>query len=118
MVPGTRMRHTRSHTHAHAHTLPPTPTGTEVLRLPMPLVVTADLRLNEPRYAKLPNIMKAKKKPLEAIDAASLGIDLSPRYTIVEVNDPPVRAAGIVVDSVDSLVDKLANEAKVEGFQS
>ena len=93
-------------------------TGTEMLKLPIPLVITADLRLNEPRYAKLPNIMKAKKKPLEAIDSASLGIDLSPRYTVVEVNDPPVRAAGIVVDSVDSLVEKLGSEAKVEGFQS
>ena len=72
-----------------------------------------DLRLNEPRYATLPNIMKAKKKKIETMDAESLGIDLTPRIVTVECNDPPVRAAGITVDSVDTLVDKLKNEAGV-----
>lgn len=90
-----------------------TDNGTEVIQVGTPLVVTADLRLNEPRYAKLPNIMKAKKKKIEAIDAASLGVDLSPRIEVVEMNDPPTRAAGIVVEDVTTLVDKLKNEASV-----
>mmetsp|Transcript_69668 Transcript_69668/g.194744 ORF Transcript_69668/g.194744 Transcript_69668/m.194744 type:complete len:122 (+) Transcript_69668:898-1263(+) len=90
-----------------------TDNGTEVIQVGTPLVVTADLRLNEPRYAKLPNIMKAKKKKIEAIDAASLGVDLSPRIEVVEMNDPPTRAAGIVVEDVTALVDKLKNEASV-----
>lgn len=90
-----------------------TDTGTEEISFPVPAVVTTDLRLNEPRYATLPNIMKAKKKPIESISAEDLGVDLSPRNQVIKVEDPPVRAAGILVDDVDSLVDKLKNEAKV-----
>lgn len=90
-----------------------TDNGLETLSMNLPAVITADLRLNEPRYATLPNIMKAKKKKIETMDAESLGIDLTPRIVTVECNDPPVRAAGITVDSVDTLVDKLKNEAGV-----
>lgn len=90
-----------------------TDAGVETLSMPLPAVLTADLRLNEPRYATLPNIMKAKKKKIDTKDAADMGVDLAPRHTIVEVNDPPTRAAGITVDDVDSLVDKLKNEAGV-----
>jgi len=84
-----------------------TDSGSETIKVPLPSVVTADLRLNEPRYATLPNIMKAKKKPLETINVADLGIDVKPRNTVVKVEDPPVRKAGIVVDSVDTLIAKL-----------
>jgi len=87
--------------------------GSEKIKVSLPSVVTADLRLNEPRYATLPNIMKAKKKPLETIDAASLGIDLAPRNTVVKVEEPPVRKAGVFVENVDALIDKLRNEAAV-----
>jgi electron transfer flavoprotein beta subunit len=87
--------------------------GTEKISLNLPAVISADLRLNEPRYATLPNIMKAKKKPIEIIKAIDLGIDLEPRNIIVSVEDPPVRKAGIEVDSVDTLIDKLKNEAAV-----
>jgi electron transfer flavoprotein beta subunit len=90
-----------------------TDNGLETLSMNLPAVITADLRLNEPRYATLPNIMKAKKKKIETIDAESLGLDLTPRIVTVECNDPPTRAAGITVDSVDTLVDKLKNEAGV-----
>ena len=90
-----------------------TDTGTEVVNVALPSVVTADLRLNTPRYPKLPNIMKAKKKPLEVKAAADYGVPLDPSITIVEVNAPEARAAGITVDSVDDLVDKLKNEAAV-----
>lgn len=90
-----------------------TDNGTEVVRLNLPAMVTADLRLNEPRYATLPNIMKAKKKKIESIEAASLDVDLAPRFTVVEVSEPPPRAGGITVESVDDLVDKLKNEAQV-----
>ena len=90
-----------------------TDAGTETLALQTPAVVTADLRLNTPRYPKLPNIMKAKKKPLEAIDAASLGVDLTPSIVVEEVKPPPARSAGVTVESVDDLVDKLKNEAAV-----
>lgn len=90
-----------------------TDVGTEKITLNLPAVISADLRLNEPRYATLPNIMKAKKKPIEVIKAADLGIDLAPRNIIVSVEDPPVRKAGVEVDSVDTLVDKLKNEAGV-----
>jgi electron transfer flavoprotein beta subunit len=76
-------------------------------------VITADLRLNEPRYASLPGIMKARKKPMEEIDAASLGIDLGRAVTIVSVEPPPERAAGRVVESVDELIAALQGEAKV-----
>lgn len=88
-----------------------TDAGTEKLQIKMPSVVTADLRLNEPRYATLPNIMKAKKKPIETVDAASLDIDLEPRNVVTAVNDPPTRKAGITVETVDELVDKLKTEA-------
>jgi electron transfer flavoprotein beta subunit len=90
-----------------------TDSGTEVIEVNAPSIITADLRLNEPRYATLPNIMKAKKKPMETIDAATLDVDLAPRITVVEVNEPPARKGGIVVDDVDSLVDKLKNTAAV-----
>jgi len=79
----------------------------------MPAVVTVDLRLNEPRYASLPNIMKAKKKPLDSMSAADLGVDIAPRLTITRVEEPPAREAGIKVSDVAELVDKLKNEAKV-----
>jgi len=90
-----------------------TDSGIEVLTMNLPAVITADLRLNEPRYATLPNIMKAKKKKIETMVAADLGLDLEPRIITIECNDPPVRAEGIKVDSVDDLVDKLKNEAAV-----
>ena len=87
--------------------------GLEHLEIRMPAVVTVDLRLNEPRYASLPNIMKAKKKPLDSISAADLGVDIEPRLTITRVEEPPAREAGIKVSDVAELVDKLKNEAKV-----
>jgi electron transfer flavoprotein beta subunit len=87
--------------------------GLERLDLKLPAVVTTDLRLNEPRYASLPNIMKAKKKPIDTLSPADLGVDISPRLTVVEVNEPPARKAGVKVASVAELVDKLRNEAKV-----
>lgn len=88
-------------------------TGIQTLSMPLPAVVTADLRLNEPRYATLPNLMKAKKKPMKAMKAEDLGVDLAPRMQVLEVADPPTRAAGKKVESVDELIDKLKNEAKV-----
>lgn len=87
--------------------------GLETVSLSMPSVVTTDLRLNEPRFVKLPNIMKAKKKPLEVIPMDSLGLDTASRVKILKVEDPPQRAAGIKVASVEELIDKLKNEAKV-----
>lgn len=87
--------------------------GLQTLDLDLPGIITADLRLNDPRYASLPNIMKAKKKPLEKISADSLGVEVSPRLEILEVFEPSVRQAGIRVDDVAALVDKLRNEAKV-----
>eukprot|EP00127_Corallochytrium_limacisporum_P001936 Clim_evm91s88 gene=Clim_evmTU91s88 len=87
--------------------------GLENIKVKMPAVVTADLRLNEPRYATLPNIMKAKKKKVEKIKPADLGVDITPRLKVISVEDPPVREAGIKVETVDELVDKLKNEAKV-----
>ncbi len=87
--------------------------GLETLSLSIPAVVTTDLRLNTPRYASLPNIMKAKKKPIETIPAADLGVDVSPRLKTLKVSPPPTRSAGIKVGSVAELVDKLRNEAKV-----
>jgi electron transfer flavoprotein beta subunit len=87
--------------------------GLETVKLNLPAVVTTDLRLNEPRYAKLPNIMKAKKKPLEVIDAGSTGVDLTPRLMTLKVSEPPRRKAGTRVGSVTELVEKLRNEAKV-----
>ena len=87
--------------------------GLETIALTLPAVVTADLRLNEPRYASLPNIMKARKKPIETIKPADLGVDPAPRLTMVKVEEPAKRQAGVKVGSVAELVDKLRNEAKV-----
>ena len=87
--------------------------GLETVELKLPAVVTADLRLNEPRYASLPNIMKAKKKPLETVTADSLGVDVAPRLTTLKVAEPPSRKAGVKVADVAALVDRLKNEAKV-----
>jgi electron transfer flavoprotein beta subunit len=87
--------------------------GLETVSLTLPAVVTTDLRLNEPRYASLPNIMKAKKKPMDVIPAADLGVDMTPTLEILGVEPPSERQAGIKVESVDELVDKLKNEAKV-----
>jgi len=87
--------------------------GLEHITSPMPAIITVDLRLNEPRYASLPNIMKAKKKPLDQISLEDLGVDASPRLTTVKVEEPPAREAGITVGSVSELVEKLKNEAKV-----
>lgn len=87
--------------------------GMETLRLALPAVITTDLRLNEPRYASLPSIMKAKKKPLESIAASDLATDLAPRIKTVSVAEPAIRNAGIKVKSISELVDKLQNEAKV-----
>ena len=87
--------------------------GSETLSFALPAVVTTDLRLNEPRYATLPNIMKAKKKPLEVIKAADLAVDIAPRIKTRKVSDPPKRSAGTVVPDVATLVNKLKNEAKV-----
>ncbi|KXU92987.1 electron transporter RnfB [Caballeronia megalochromosomata] len=87
--------------------------GAETLALRLPAVVTADLRLNEPRYVTLPNIMKAKKKPLETMKPAELGVDVTPRLKTLKVVEPPKRSAGITVPDVKTLVEKLKNEAKV-----
>ncbi len=87
--------------------------GLETIALTLPAIVTADLRLNEPRYASLPNIMKARKKPIETIKPADLGVDPTPRLTTLKVVEPPKRQAGKKVGSVAELVDKLRNEAKV-----
>jgi len=87
--------------------------GSQTVRLQLPAIVTTDLRLNEPRYVTLPNIMKAKKKPLETVTPESLGVDVTPRLTTVKVTEPPQRGAGIKVADVASLVDKLKNVAKV-----
>ena len=87
--------------------------GLETVKLQLPAVISTDLRLNEPRYAKLPNIMKAKKKPLDVIAVADLGVDIAPRLTVLKVTEPPQRQAGVKVESVAELVEKLRNEAKV-----
>ncbi|MBT3645263.1 MAG: electron transfer flavoprotein subunit beta/FixA family protein [Pseudomonadales bacterium] len=87
--------------------------GLETITVKLPAIVTTDLRLNEPRYASLPNIMKAKKKPIDIFTPADLGVDVSPRVKTLKVEPPAERAAGIKVDSVEVLVDKLRNEAKV-----
>ncbi len=87
--------------------------GLEVLALTLPAVVTTDLRLNEPRYVTLPNIMKAKKKPLETVKPADLGVDVAPRLKTLKVSEPPKRSAGIKVPDVATLVNKLKTEAKV-----
>jgi electron transfer flavoprotein beta subunit len=87
--------------------------GLETLEMELPAVVTTDLRLNEPRFASLPNIMKAKKKPLDVMDVQELGIELNPHTEVLKVEPPAARKGGIKVESVAELVDKLANEAKV-----
>ena len=87
--------------------------GLEKVTLKLPAVVTADLRLNEPRYVTLPNIMKAKKKPLEVVKPEALGVDIAPRLKILKVQEPPRRGAGVKVADVKELVAKLKNEAKV-----
>ena len=87
--------------------------GLQTLELTIPAIVTTDLRLNEPRYASLPNIMKAKKKELTVKSAQDIGVDISPRTELLSVELPPTREAGVIVESVDQLVDKLKNEAKV-----
>jgi electron transfer flavoprotein beta subunit len=87
--------------------------GLETVELKLPAVITADLRLNEPRYASLPNIMKARKKQIDILKPADLSVDVTPRLTIVSVAEPPGRKAGIKVPDVATLVDKLRNEAKV-----
>jgi electron transfer flavoprotein beta subunit len=87
--------------------------GLETLRLSLPAIITTDLRLNEPRYVTLPNIMKAKKKPLEVLTPDALGVDVAPRIKTLKVTEPPKRAAGIKVPDVATLVSKLKNEAKV-----
>ncbi len=87
--------------------------GLETVQLSLPAVVTTDLRLNEPRYVTLPNIMKAKKKQLDTVKPADLGVDVAPRIKTLKVSEPPKRSAGIKVPDVATLVDKLKNEAKV-----
>ncbi len=87
--------------------------GLETLSLAIPAVITSDLRLNTPRYASLPNIMKAKKKPIETVPVGDLGVDVAPRLKTLKVVEPPKREAGVMVESVAALVDKLRNEAKV-----
>ncbi len=87
--------------------------GLETVKINIPCVVTTDLRLNEPRYASLPNIMKAKQKKIDVLEIGSFDIDIKDRLQVLEVNEPPERKPGIKVDDVDALVDKLKNEAKV-----
>jgi len=87
--------------------------GLQTIKVKMPAVVTVDLRLNEPRYASLPNIMKAKKKPMDEKTADDYGVDVTPRLTIVSTVEPEARKAGVMVGSVDELVEKLKNEAGV-----
>jgi electron transfer flavoprotein beta subunit len=87
--------------------------GLETVTIKLPAVVTADLRLNEPRYASLPNIMKARKKPIETVKPADLGVDPTPRLAVLKVEEPAKRQAGAKVGSVQELVEKLRNEAKV-----
>ncbi len=87
--------------------------GLQTVALQLPAIVTTDLRLNEPRYASLPNIMKAKRKPLDVIAADSLGVDLTPRVQLIKVEEPAKRSGGIIVEDVAQLVEKLKTEAKV-----
>ena len=87
--------------------------GLQIISTSLPVVITTDLRLNEPRYASLPNIMKAKKKPIETFSPEDLGVDVSPRLETLKVVEPPPRKAGVKVQSVAELLDKLRNEAKV-----
>ncbi|MGB1076983.1 MAG: electron transfer flavoprotein subunit beta/FixA family protein [Bdellovibrionales bacterium] len=87
--------------------------GLETISVNTPAIITTDLRLNEPRYASLPNIMKAKKKPLEELSPEDVGVEFTPRIKVLKVEEPAKRSAGIKVESVDELIDKLKNEAKV-----
>jgi len=87
--------------------------GLQTVKVTMPAIVTVDLRLNEPRYASLPNIMKAKKKPLDEKTPGDYGVDVTPRLTVVKTEEPAARKAGVMVGSVDELLDKLKNEAGV-----
>ena len=87
--------------------------GLETIKVKLPVVVTTDLRLNEPRYASLPNIMKAKKKPIDKMSPADLGVDMTPRLKTLSVVEPTKREGGVKVESVEELVEKLRNEAKV-----
>lgn len=87
--------------------------GLETIKVSLPMVVTTDLRLNEPRYASLPNIMKAKKKPIDTMSTDDLGVDIAPRLKTLKVEEPPKREGGVKVADVAELVDKLKNEAKV-----
>jgi len=87
--------------------------GLQTLALALPAIITTDLRLNEPRYASLPNIMKAKKKPLEELSPGDLGVDLAPRLKVIKTAEPPERKGGVKVDSVEELIHKLRNEAQV-----
>jgi electron transfer flavoprotein beta subunit len=87
--------------------------GLETVKVMMPAIVTTDLRLNEPRYASLPNIMKAKKKPLDTKTPGDYGVDIAPRLNVISTTEPPTRSAGVMVESVSELVDKLKNEAGV-----
>ncbi len=87
--------------------------GLETIKIKLPAIITTDLRLNEPRYVTLPNIMKAKKKQLDIVTPESLGVDPAPRLSTLKVTDPPARSAGIKVSDVAALIDKLKNEAKV-----
>jgi electron transfer flavoprotein beta subunit len=87
--------------------------GLEVVKVKLPTIVTVDLRLNEPRYASLPNIMKAKKKPIDVLKPDALGVDVTPRVAVLKVVEPPKRASGVKVPDVATLVAKLRTEAKV-----
>ena len=87
--------------------------GSSSCELPLPAIITVDLRLNEPRYASLPNIMKAKKKPIDVVKPADLGVDIAPRLQYLKVEEPSKRQAGVKVASVDELVAKLKQEAQV-----
>jgi electron transfer flavoprotein beta subunit len=87
--------------------------GLETISINLPAVITTDLRLNEPRYASLPNIMEAKKKPIDTMTPDELGVDVTPRLKIINVVEPPKRAAGEIVADAASLVDKLRNEVKI-----
>ena len=87
--------------------------GLEMLKLKLPSIITCDLRLNEPRYASLPNIMKAKKKPIQDLNIEDLGVDTAPRINFLKVEEPPKREKGVMVNSIEELVNKLKNEAKV-----
>lgn len=90
-----------------------TDSGLETLSINLPVVITTDLRLNEPRYPKLPDIMKARKKPIDTIDATTMGVDIAPRLKVLKVTEPPAREPGIKVANAAELIDKLKNEAGV-----